>query len=533
MTSVLKTTSLGEIRGKHDDGVVQYLGLKYASLKNRLADAELVDSRKDGSVLDATKDGPTAVSPLFGCDLELGAIQHTLPKKDLPQSDLDCLNLNIAVPAGTTATSRLPVFVFIHGGGLIIGANSWPQFDYARFVKLSAEMNLPIVAVSINYRLGAFGFLTSEELRKAGYKANNGLRDQRVALQWIQKHIQDFGGDPENVTLTGMSAGGASVTYHLHSDEPLFKRAIVMSGTYFLTEPQPYEMHEQNYQKAMEALGLSNATADERLRVLLETPGQELISKIPPSVISAPAIDGDVVLSVATHAETSDKNSNVPKGKAWCKELMIGDAQMDASIMPLFMSHLKEGCGNNFVAAINKVLANVPTSAQQILESYGIKEDMPDEEAFSAILNYSNDISSFIPVLSFAEGWPGKAYVYYFNEGNPWEGPCKNKASHILDLAYLFQNFREFMTPAQQSVATAFAKDVFKFCHGVVPWPAVTGIQDGFTARTYGPSSNEPTVGQVKQAYGRESKRRTILCDNTDQVPQDDLAEVLSVFKSM
>lgn len=201
--------------------------------------------------------------------------------------------------------------------------------------------------------------------------------------------------------------------------------------------------------------------------------------------------------------------------------------------MPLFMSHLKDSCGNKFITAINKVLTNAPISAQQILESYSITTDMPDEEAFSAILNYSNDISFFVPVLSFAQGWPGKAYVYYFNEGNPWEGPCKDQASHILDVAYLFQNFREFMTPAQQSVATAFAGDVFKFCHGVAPWPAVTGIQDGFTARTYGPSSNKPAAGQVKQPYGGESERRAILCDNADQVPQDDLAKVLAVFRSL
>lgn len=92
---------------------------------------------------------PTAVSPLFGFDMELGAIQHTIPKKELQQSDVDCLNLNIAVPSGTTASSKLPVFLFIHGGGYNIGANSWPQYDLGRLVRLSAEKNLPIVAISI------------------------------------------------------------------------------------------------------------------------------------------------------------------------------------------------------------------------------------------------------------------------------------------------------------------------------------------------------------------------------------------------
>lgn len=85
----------------------------------------------------------------IGCDIELGHIQHALPKKDLTQSDLHCLNLNIAVPANANPSSKLPVFVFIHGGGLIIGANSWPQYNMARLVRLSIEKDLPVVAVTI------------------------------------------------------------------------------------------------------------------------------------------------------------------------------------------------------------------------------------------------------------------------------------------------------------------------------------------------------------------------------------------------
>lgn len=85
----------------------------------------------------------------MGCDVEQMAIQKTLPKKDLTQSDTECLNLNIAVPEGTTSTSNLPVLLFIHGGGLVVGANSWPQFDWTRVIKLSIEKGLPIVAVGI------------------------------------------------------------------------------------------------------------------------------------------------------------------------------------------------------------------------------------------------------------------------------------------------------------------------------------------------------------------------------------------------
>lgn len=193
------------------------------------------------------------------------------------------------------------------------------------------------------------------------------------------------------------------------------------------------------------------------------------------------------------------------------------------------MSHLKPGCTKKFVAAMNTVVSS-PT-VQQLLEGYGIAENTPDEEGFSRILNFMNDLLFFAPVLSITRGWPGNAYVYYFNEGNPWEGPWKGRASHILDLAYLFQNYREFLTPAQQTVGTAFAEDIFKFCHGVAPWPAVAGIPDGFTARTYGPSSQEPT-GLVGQPYGGESMRRTILFDHADKVTLDELARVLTLFKT-
>ncbi|KAL4864391.1 hypothetical protein BDV12DRAFT_14371 [Aspergillus spectabilis] len=535
MATVLETKNLGAIRGISNEGVNQYLGVKYATLKNRLADAVLIDTR-EGDVLDATSDGPTAVSLPIGCDLELAHVQHTLPEKDLPQSDIDCLNLNIVVPADTTSSSRLPVFLFIHGGGLIIGANSWPQFDYGRFVRLSVEKELPIVAVSVNYRLGAFGFLTSEELRNAGYKANNGLRDQRVAIEWVRKHIHEFGGDADNITVAGMSAGGASVTYHLNSEQALFKRAIAMSGTYFLTRPLPYEAHEQNYQKAISALGLSDHSSEERIKALLETPGEDIISRLPPSILAVPAIDGDIAPSIPSHAETGSTTSDAPKGKNWCHDLIIGDAQADASIIAFLYPDTKKECAGKFIKAINTVLSSQPAVAEQILKSYGLAdENSDDEDAYPAVLNFINDVLFFTPVLTFAQGWKGNAYVYYFNEGNPWEGPWKDRTNHILDLAYLFQNFREFLSPDQQAVATAFAEDFLKFCYEQAPWPAISkgSVTSGFTARRYGPSSEATAAGTVTQAFGGQSQRRSNLYDFSDKVPIDELAKVFNVFMSL
>ncbi|CAI7573943.1 unnamed protein product [Penicillium viridicatum] len=490
MVSTLKTTFLGEIHGKTENGVTQYLGIKYANLKNRLADAELIEQNLEATI-DATNDGPTAVSLPTGCEIELNVIQHSLPKKQLIQSDLDCLNLNITLPSGTTPSSKLPVFLFIHGGGLVIGANSWPQFDYARFVKLSEERNLPIVGVSINYRLGAFGFLTSNELRNAGYKANNGIRDQRIAMRWVQRHIHDFGGDPGNVTLAGMSAGG-------------------------------------------EVLGLTNVTTEARIQALLETPGHEIISKISDTALTAPAIDGDIVLPGMTFADVEKCRSDVPKGKAWCRELMIGDAQTDSSIISVLEPNLKTNCAKRFSAAMRTVLAAHPNEADRILAAYGVTEETSDSNALLSVLDYLNDIMFFAPVLAFARGWNGNAHVYYFNEGNPWKGTWKGRATHILDLAYLFQNFREFLTSDQQNVGIDFAEDIFKFCHGISPWPAVTegNFDTGFSARVYGSSDKGVASSIVNQAYGGETMRRDALRNLAPGVSLDDLAEVFVAFKA-
>lgn len=106
---------------------------------------------------DVEEYSPTTASLINGCDFEQSAIQHTLPRKELSQSDTECLNLNIAVPEGTTPTSKLPVLLFIHGGGLNIGANSWPQFGWTRVINLSVENGTPILAVGPKYVATSFG----------------------------------------------------------------------------------------------------------------------------------------------------------------------------------------------------------------------------------------------------------------------------------------------------------------------------------------------------------------------------------------
>ncbi len=142
----------------------------------------------------------------------------------------DCLFLNVFFPEDAEPGDNLPVMVWIHGGALIQGASSVPGYD------VPALVNEGVIVVTINYRLNAFGFLPHPALEDP--TGNFGLKDQVFALQWVQDNIGDFGGDAENVTIFGESAGGHSVLSLLvaPSAAGLFHKAIVQSGSYSPTQ---------------------------------------------------------------------------------------------------------------------------------------------------------------------------------------------------------------------------------------------------------------------------------------------------------
>jgi para-nitrobenzyl esterase len=145
-----------------------------------------------------------------------------------PWEGEDCLTLNVFT-RNTDPMNRLPVMVFIHGGGLAAGLGSGREYNPYPLVQKG------VVVVTINYRLGALGFLTSNSL---GYKTGNfGILDQQEALRWVRRNIVRFGGDPANITIFGQSAGGLSVLVQLVSTAPqttnLFHKAIIESGAFY------------------------------------------------------------------------------------------------------------------------------------------------------------------------------------------------------------------------------------------------------------------------------------------------------------
>jgi para-nitrobenzyl esterase len=177
----------------------------------------------------------------YGARCMQGRIYDDMIFNDAGPSE-DCLYLNLWMPA-EPAPAKLPVMVWIYGGGFVAGATSEPRQDGGNLSKKG------VLVVSFNYRLGVFGFLAHPELTKeSGHDAsgNYGLMDQVAALEWVKKNIAAFGGDPDNVTIFGESAGSASVSALIASPltRGLFQRAIGESGACFSTR-HPWKSRSQ------------------------------------------------------------------------------------------------------------------------------------------------------------------------------------------------------------------------------------------------------------------------------------------------
>ncbi|KAM4723008.1 fatty acyl-CoA hydrolase precursor, medium chain-like [Rhinophrynus dorsalis] len=228
----LISTTYGQLLGKRvevegtERAVHTFLGIPFAKPPiGPLRFSNPQPPEKWNSVRDATKAPPmclqdeAAIKQLF---------EYFKTDLELPPISEDCLYLNVFTPADRNQDSKLPVMVFIHGGGLAIGGAS--MIDGSA---LSASENAVIVA--IQYRLGILGFFSTDDKQAQG---NYGFFDQVASLQWVQGNIQDFGGDPESVTIFGESAGGVSVSVLVLSplSKGLFHRAISESGVAILPE---------------------------------------------------------------------------------------------------------------------------------------------------------------------------------------------------------------------------------------------------------------------------------------------------------
>lgn len=225
VTPVVETTA-GPVKGVVRTTTVAYLGIPYAEPPmGELRWRPPLPKRSWKAVLDATHFRDHCIQ--FPLNKLLGQRQE--------HASEDCLFLNVYTPRAEASKAKhpKPVMVWIHGGANIIGASD--PFDSAPLIEIA-----DVVVVSMNYRLGAFGFMAHPALDTEGHAfANYGVMDQQLALKWVRDNIAKFGGDAHNVTVFGISSGGMSVTTHLISpgSAGLFDKAIIQSGAYLLDTP--------------------------------------------------------------------------------------------------------------------------------------------------------------------------------------------------------------------------------------------------------------------------------------------------------
>src|SRR6266702_3129251 len=336
----------------------------------------------------------------------------------------DCLYLNVFTPA-TSKARNLPVMVWVHGGSLLTGESN--DYNPAGLVRHG------VVVVTINYRLGALGFLADAALasRPGGPSGDYGLMDQQAALRWVQRNIGGFGGDPGDVTLFGESAGGLSTLAQLVSPgaRGLFQRAIVESGTYQLTQ-QPLATAEAAGAAFATKAGCSSNTA----ACLRGLPVSTILSSQDP-IGYTPDVDGAVLRQSIGTALASGQFDRVP--------VMIGtnrdEYRLFVAIVELLGGRVTAANYQNMIANT----LNVPAAAAAAIAArYPLSHFSSPAVALGAVgtdaifgchaLTAEESLSRYVPT-----------YAYEFNDENapelflqPVSFPYG--AAHASELQYLF-----------------------------------------------------------------------------------------------
>ena len=307
-TSLVVKTKTGKVAGKADGPVRVFLGIPFAAPPvGPLRWKPPMPAAKWKGVRQATEFGSHCMQPTIYKDMIF---------RD-PGISEDCLTLNIWTPAANTK-ANLPVMVWIYGGGFLAGGTSEPRQDGANLAKNG------VVVVSMNYRLGIFGFfahpeLTAESPNKAS--GNYGLMDQTAAMRWVHDNIAAFGGDPAKVTIFGESAGSFSVSWQMASPlaKGLFVRAIGESGGAFASAGLPAKpLTEAEVQDADFAKTVLSATTLAQLRAL---PAQQLMeAKTPPGMRFSAIVDGYFVPEPIATIFANKKQNDVSLIAGWNRD---------------------------------------------------------------------------------------------------------------------------------------------------------------------------------------------------------------------
>jgi len=369
----------------------------------------------------------------------------------------DCLNLNIWAPKGA---HKAPVMVWIFGGGNVAGANSIPPNDGSAFARDG------IVLVSVNYRLGALGFFAHPALTKAAPAgepvANYAIMDQIAALNWVQRNIKRFGGDPGNVTIFGESAGGQDVLTLMASPAArgLFAKATVQSGGGWGTAPNLAEAEARGVALAQK-LGLPADASADQLRAL---PVAALVGAGQGFQGVSPIVDGRIVTETVAQAFARGEQAPVP--------LIIGANSDEASLLPSasYLAYLANQ-SPTVVAAYPDVAADPAKLARAIF----------DDEAMGAPARW----------IAGHQSAKAPAWLYYFSYVRVVRRGKIPGANHTSENPYVFDtqmgipNYADQIQAEDRAMAAlvhscwvSFAKTGAPVCRGAPAWPAYSPAGD-------------------------------------------------------
>ncbi|GME34276.1 carboxylesterase family protein [Neofusicoccum parvum] len=269
--------------------------------------------------------------------------------------DEDCLTVNVVRPAGTKPSDSLPVLVWIYGGGFTEGGSGDQRYNMSFLVNTSVEKETPMIMVSFNYRVAGFGFLAGPAIEAEGNE-NLGLHDQRMVLAWIQENIHAFGGDPARVTISGESAGAASVGFHLLAhggrDDQLFSAAIAESGgPFFYKALSSAAIREQQYDAALNATGC--AGANDTLACLRTVPADKF-DPVFKQYLWTPMVDGGLIPDFTSKLLHQGKFVKAP--------LLIGANTNEGTIILPVLSTIGVNTTAEFYEAIENINDGQPLS---------------------------------------------------------------------------------------------------------------------------------------------------------------------------
>ncbi|KAL8212968.1 UNVERIFIED_CONTAM: hypothetical protein K2H54_059869 [Gekko kuhli] len=430
-------TRSGPIRGKHlpagSRNITAYLGIPYAEPPvGKLRFQKPLPHKPWKHILEATHFGNSCSQVVIS-----GTPDAAIFNANTPHSE-DCLFLNVWVPHPRPSTPAA-VLVWIYGGGFFFGTASLVIYD-GTF--LSAMEN--VVVVSMNYRLGALGFLSLPPAAPG----NVGLLDQQLALRWAKENAAAFGGDPTRITIFGESAGGASVNYHLLSpgSQPLFDRAVLQSGT--AIAPWAWISPEEAKRRALVLAKQTGCTKAEDSAIVncLQGKRMEEFIKYTYSVAFlnipfVPTTDGDFL--------PDDPQKLVESRHFQSKPIMIGTTSDEGSMFVFYAApflHAFNECLLTWEQLLEGLRMAIDNATEDFIQSIALRYSKAEPEGparyRSALSQAWGDYLFVCPANKIAtetakSGSPVYAYTFTHRSiGSVW--PEWMGSSHESELLYLF-----------------------------------------------------------------------------------------------